>query len=510
MDPKDKKKITEQLTALLKLTSFDTTLETKLIEKNIFTHEMLERIKRSTNTNTDNARQLYLEVPKRGPRAFENLVLALVESGNVGAARILDPNVEEPEEVNGNVVSDIKVWNEPQYGSNVVELSLSEQLQRELYIPPPVLDNSTMPIEVSVRKATAYRGPPSFNAYPLFSKPRGLALIIDNEDFDNNVLPRRTGSMVDANNLDILLSELGFKVTLRRNLSYRDMMIDIKTFATNPQHAECDMTVVCILSHGRHGLIASADGREVETEWVLRQFNNDGCPSLRGKPKWFILQACRGDEADYGILPKIEFAETSDAVDARPMAAAHIPKDVAVAERRYKEPSWEDMLIAYATLPGYVANRDIYRGTWFIECICQVLMDLACDTDLRDMLDEVGRRLTSYETDVGTKQSFSYEVRHFYKKLYFNPGMDLGEIQKKVKEDSKAVKRRPRSRTLSESEVSESPSARPLSESPSTSTLSESPSAPTLSRWGVSKSSFSKMVRKCFTPKAKRSYSLTR
>lgn len=476
MDPKDKKKITEQLTALLKLTSFDTTLETKLIEKNIFSHEMLERIKRSTNTNTDNARQLYLEVPKRGPRAFENLVLALVESGNVGAAKILDPNVEEPEEMNGNVCA--KVWNEPQYGSHDVELSLSEQLQRQLYIPPLVLDNSTMPIEVSVRKATAYRGPPSFNAYPLFSKPRGLALIIDNEDFDNNVLPRRTGSMVDANNLDILLSELGFKVTLRRNLSYRDMMIDIKTFATNPQHSECDMTVVCILSHGRHGLIASADGREVGTEWVLRQFNNDGCPSLRGKPKWFILQACRGDEADYGILPAIEFADTSDAVDARPMAATHIPKDVAVAERRFKEPSWEDMLIAYATLPGYVANRDIYRGTWFIECICQVLMDLACEMDLRDMLDEVGRRLTSYETDVGTKQSFSYEVRHFYKKLYFNPGMDLGEIQKRVTEDTKGGRRRPKSQTVSESE-----SRRPsLTFSESEVPESEAPLTPTLSR----------------------------
>ena len=71
--------------------------------------------------------------------------------------------------------------------------------------------------------------------------------------------------------------------------------------------------------------------------WVLRcllcfrRFNNDYCPALRGKPKFFvfqvwicpvllfpklqrillticpwtnwILQACRGDERDYGILP---------------------------------------------------------------------------------------------------------------------------------------------------------------------------------------------------------------
>lgn len=28
-------------------------------------------------------------------------------------------------------------------------------------------------------------------------------------------------------------------------------------------------------------LAAGSDGRELETEWVLRQFNNDGCPALR-------------------------------------------------------------------------------------------------------------------------------------------------------------------------------------------------------------------------------------
>jgi hypothetical protein len=36
---------------------------------------------------------------------------------------------------------------------------------------------------------------------------RGLVLIIDNEDF--SMLNRRTGSVVDANNLDILFSDLG-------------------------------------------------------------------------------------------------------------------------------------------------------------------------------------------------------------------------------------------------------------------------------------------------------------
>ena len=36
--------------------------------------------------------------------------------------------------------------------------------------------------------------------------------------------------------------------------------------------------------------------------------------------------------------------------------------------------SWEDMLIAYSTLPGYVSYRDVFRGTWFIESICKVTL----------------------------------------------------------------------------------------------------------------------------------------
>ena len=48
--------------------------------------------------------------------------------------------------------------------------------------------------------------------YPMFSKPRGYALIINNESFVNDIYKYRTGSTIDANNLDILFEQLGFKV----------------------------------------------------------------------------------------------------------------------------------------------------------------------------------------------------------------------------------------------------------------------------------------------------------
>ena len=92
-------------------------------------------------------------------------------------------------------------------------------------------------------------------------------------------------------------------------------------------------------------------------------------------------------------------------------------------QQDFKGVSWEDMLVAYATLPGYVANRDRYRGTWFVESLCSVFMERAADTDLRDMLDEVNEGMREYETSYGTVETSSYEVRGFNKKLYFNPGL---------------------------------------------------------------------------------------
>jgi hypothetical protein len=48
-----------------------------------------------------------------------------------------------------------------------------------------------------------------------------------------------------------------------------------------------------------------------------------------------------------------------------------------------------DILIGYSTLPGFKSNRDVYLGTWYIQAICEIFMEHACDTDVEDMLKMV-------------------------------------------------------------------------------------------------------------------------
>jgi len=407
MDRLDKQLISHNMSALIDRTEFDSSLEAKLVEKNIFTEYMIERDVK-IGDKISQKRNLYLEVQRRGPAAFVNLIEALSESGNVSAARLLDPDI--PEDIDENDKKH-KVWNVPNY---------QENRENAKQVQPPVWTENTKPLEIKVEtNATNVKtSNTTFKTYKMESKPRGLVLIIDNENFHNEILPTRTGSLVDANNLDILFDQLGFQVTLRRNLPYYEMITEIQKFASKEDHSLGDMAVMAIMSHGRHGLVSAADGRELETEWVLRQLNNDGCPALKGKPKFFIFQACRGDEMDHGVLPGITWSEHRSESDARPVSIGK-----PAPEPQYKELSWEDIIVAYATLPGYVANRDRYRGTWFIECLCSVFMEMSVNTDLRDMLDIVAERLEKYESEMGTKQSFAYEVRHFYKKLFFNPDM---------------------------------------------------------------------------------------
>jgi len=262
--------------------------------------------------------------------------------------------------------------------------------------------------------------------YPMCSRPRGKALVINNQQFcDPELYPFRLGADVDSESLDQLFTQLGFEVIRYDNLRRSETMRILIDFADTVGNKEnpCDMLIVCVLSHGKaQSKIVASDCFDIDIEQdILRRFNNEYCPQLQGKPKFFILQACRGDDRDYGTM-KAQVGDCVDSVRMREPQGETNTRGQRPLSLHIKDLTWEDMLIAYSTLPGYVSNRDHYRGTWFIESICKAFMAHAKDMDLRDLLDEAAWILKEYESESGTKQSFGYEVRHFYKKLYFNPG----------------------------------------------------------------------------------------
>ena len=93
MDDSDREKITTNLNKLVLRTTWNDTLELSLIEKKTFSSKSMNLIKTSSDQD-EWIRQLYFSIQKRGPKAFGQLVLSLVESGNSVAANILDSSIE--------------------------------------------------------------------------------------------------------------------------------------------------------------------------------------------------------------------------------------------------------------------------------------------------------------------------------------------------------------------------------------------------------------------------------
>ena len=104
-------------------------------------------------------------------------------------------------------------------------------------------------------------------------------------------------------NLTKLFKELHFKTTHKQNLTILEFKKELKSLADNPENESADMMILVVLSHGREGQIITSDGRGVDTEEIYAQFNNVNCPKLKGKPKFFIVQACRGTDIDISALP---------------------------------------------------------------------------------------------------------------------------------------------------------------------------------------------------------------
>ena len=51
---------------------------------------------------------------------------------------------------------------------------------------------------------------------------------------------------------------------------------------------------LCIFSHGGDGVIYGTNGESVRMNDLKYAFNHDECSELSGKPKLFVIQACRG------------------------------------------------------------------------------------------------------------------------------------------------------------------------------------------------------------------------
>ena len=138
--------------------------------------------------------------------------------------------------------------------------------------PLPVMEENTTPLRILVEKGTKFYKDQMkishMSVYPMSLHPRGHALIISNQEFDDpQMFPFRKGAQVDADNMEQLFTQLGFVVVPHKNLKRNETLEILIEFKERAGNKPVNMMIVCVLSHGlEHGKIVSSDGLLIDTE----------------------------------------------------------------------------------------------------------------------------------------------------------------------------------------------------------------------------------------------------
>jgi len=232
--------------------------------------------------------------------------------------------------------------------------------------PNLILDSNVMtaiaregPNMMSVKMATVLHNDPE--DYRMTSRPRGNCLIVNNINFEGEILPTRKGSDEDANRFDQIFRQLGFETIMTRNLTAEQMREKFKELsrACKPEH---DALFVFILSHGSEHGIYGTDGIEVYLESeIISCFDNRNCKAMIGKPKVLVIQACRGRSKDCGgegdttdsiaWLPEESGEAVRSLSQENRVPNSWLPSQPSDGKKR-KHPIRTDMLLVFSCLAG--------------------------------------------------------------------------------------------------------------------------------------------------------------
>ncbi|MXQ84278.1 hypothetical protein E5288_WYG014265 [Bos mutus] len=223
-------------------------------------------------------------------------------------------------------------------------------------------------------------------SYKMDYPEMGLCIIINNKNFHENTgMACRSGTDVDAANLRETFMNLKYEVRIKNDLTCKEML-ELMSNVSKEDHSKRSSFICVLLSHGEEGIIFGTNG-PVNLKKLASFFRGDYCRSLTGKPKLFIIQACRGTELDCGI-------ETDSGAEDD-MACQKIPVEA-------------DFLYAYSTAPGYFSWRNAKNGSWFVQALCEMLNKYAHRLELMHILTRVNRKRLLDSMDCEHRLQFHY------------------------------------------------------------------------------------------------------
>jgi len=237
---------------------------------------------------------------------------------------------------------------------------------------------------------------------------RGYALILNNKNCDPCTgLKTRNGTDVDAEKLYAMCQKMGFQATVKKDLTCAAMLKEVRKVA-NCDHSDMDCVLLVILSHGTNGGYVSGTDGDIAIDILTSPFMEKNCPTLVGKPKCFIIQACRGSNFDLGVTL------VADANDPESKPETVPRTDV-------------DCLICFSTVPGFYSWRHSECGSWFVQSLCKVMEKIGATEEMMRILTRTNH-MVAYEfesctsrTDMNYMKQMPMIFSRLVKDLYFRP-----------------------------------------------------------------------------------------
>ncbi|XP_055022761.1 caspase a-like isoform X2 [Boleophthalmus pectinirostris] len=252
------------------------------------------------------------------------------------------------------------------------------------------------------------------NIYPvtLHSSKNRVALLITNINFVNKK-NNRAGAEKDEENMEKLLTDLGYEVVKHTDLTGKQMDAALAKFSTHPKLKKTDSVFVVIMSHGKRGAVLGVNFKsgpsgeepdELPIDNIFKYLNAKNCPELVNKPKIIIIQACRGEESG-----SVTVHDSLEADDGSAMGG-NIEEDKLQVIHKEK-----DFIALLSCTPDTVSYRHRSEGSFLIQFTVKVFNTFAHNCHTEELFRKVMQEFEELNClkQMPTKDRCTL-IHHFY------------------------------------------------------------------------------------------------
>lgn len=206
---------------------------------------------------------------------------------------------------------------------------------------------------------------------------RGDAILISMERYPQG--KERHGAQLDRGRLDALFKSLYFDVKHLVDKGAKDLKDDLRKISEGICNETSDCFVCFVSAHGN----TDEHGHYIEDEHDSKMYiNNDilkpfmTCDALKGIPKVFFINSCRGDS-------KKQIRSTESIVE-------------------YTK-NWKDSLLMFSTEEGNESGRSPKSGTFFVQVLYESIMENHEKEDVGVMVTMANKMLRKNSEEIWLK-----------------------------------------------------------------------------------------------------------